>query len=173
MNINGKWIKIQSYKHNGHLHRYWAKSFVLENSEDWLIVASKTTKVVEANGRKWYTKEPAVSFFSKTNWFNVIAMLKEQGIVFYINIASPTLLDGEIAKYIDYDLDLKVFQDGNIRLLDKNEFVRNSATYNYSADLQEIITHKQDEVFTLVQNGAYPFSHDLVRNLFATFLEQI
>jgi protein associated with RNAse G/E len=37
MSINGKWIKIQSYKHDGRLHRFWRKSYVLDDNENWLV----------------------------------------------------------------------------------------------------------------------------------------
>lgn len=172
MNIKGKWIKIQSYKHDGKLHRFWRRSYVLTNDENWLIVASRRTQVVEGNGRKWYTKEPAVSFFSKNNWFNVIAMLKEVGIVFYINIASPTIVDEWIAKYIDYDLDIKRFNDGNIKFLDKNEYLRNVKNYQYSDELAKIIEYKQNEVLTMINEKVFPFIDEEVVKLYELFLAE-
>lgn len=170
MNIKNKWIKVQSYKHDGKLHRFWRRSYVIEDNEDWLVVVSRRTQVVEGNGRKWYTKEPAVSFFSKHNWFNVIAMLKDVGIVFYTNIASPTLIDDGIAKYIDYDLDVKRFSDGHVKFLDKNEYERNIKNYEYSAELARIIEHKQNEVVEMINNHIYPFIDEEVERIYAEFI---
>lgn len=164
-----KWIKIQSYKHDGGLHRFWRRSFILQNDEEWLVVASRRTQVVEGNGRRWYTKEPAVSFFSKKNWFNVIAMIKESGIVFYTNIASPTIIESGIAKYIDYDLDIKRYSDGGIRFLDKNEYERHIKHYDYSDDLVKIIDYKQKQIVAMITNKVFPFIDSEVIKLFDVF----
>ena len=39
-------------------------------------------------------------------------MIREEGVSYYCNLASPFVLDNEALKYIDYDLDVKVFKDG-------------------------------------------------------------
>lgn len=172
MSIKGKWIRIQSYKHDGSLHRFWRKSYILENNDEWLVVASRSTQVIEGDGRKWYTKEPAISFFSKTNWFNVIAMLKEVGIVYYTNIASPTVIDRGIAKYIDYDLDVKRFNDKTIKYLDKNEHIRHIENYHYSAELVKIIEYKQDEVVMMMNEDRFPYDDNDVNRLYNLFLTE-
>ena len=45
----------------------------------------------------------------KDRWFNIIGQLKDYGIYFYCNIATPYIIDEKVIKYIDYDLDLRVF----------------------------------------------------------------
>ena len=64
MSSVGRWYSIRCYKHNGALHRVWDRGLVLENTEDYLVIATKKAKVIEANGRCWFTKEPAVTIFS-------------------------------------------------------------------------------------------------------------
>lgn len=172
MNYKGRWIKIQSYKHDGRTHRFWRRSFVLEDNEEWLIVASKVTQVIEGNGRKWYTKEPAVSFFNKKDWFNVIGMVKSTGIAFYTNIASPTIIDRGIAKYIDYDLDIKRFNDNNIKFLDRNEFMQNAQTYNYGEDLIKIIDFKLRKVAQLIKDKKFPFVDEIVVEYYDRYLQE-
>lgn len=39
-------------------------------------------------------------------------MIRENGVSYYCNLASPAVLDKEALKYIDYDLDVKVFPNG-------------------------------------------------------------
>ncbi|HZJ89306.1 MAG TPA: DUF402 domain-containing protein [Bacilli bacterium] len=173
MNIENKWIKIQSYKHDGQLHRFWRRSFVLIDNEEWLVVASKSTQVIEGSGRRWRTREPAITFFSKKDWFNVIAMLKEAGVAYYVNVATPTLIDGTIAKYIDYDLDLKKLPGGEVKFLDKYEFLRHSDEYNYSDDLIKIITAKQEKITKMIEASVYPFDENEVLALYEIFSEKI
>ena len=88
MSAVGRWYNIRCYKHNGALHRVWDRGLVLENNSNFIVIASKKAKVVEANGRCWFTKEPAVTIFSKKEWWNAICMIKHDGICYYCNIAS-------------------------------------------------------------------------------------
>ena len=86
MDLVGRWLSIQCFKHNGSLHRCWDRGLVLENNEDYIVIASKKAKVVEYNGRCWFTKEPAITIFSKKEWWNAICMIKKDGICFYCNM---------------------------------------------------------------------------------------
>lgn len=172
MSLKGRWIKIQSYKHDGSLHRFWKRNFVLVDDQEWLIVASKKTRVVESNGRIWYTKEPAISFFSKTRWFNTIAMLKTDGISYYTNIASPTLIDRDVAKYIDYDLDVKRLADRTLKVLDHNEFQRHISSLEYAQDLVEIIFQQAEAAQVLMATNEFPFDEEVVMKYYNLFLAE-
>lgn len=66
-------------------------------------------------------------------------MIRKTGVYYYCNIASPTLYDGEALKYIDYDLDLKVFPDNNYRVLDEEEYKQHAKQMNYSKELDRIL----------------------------------
>ena len=96
------WVRVQSFKHDGSLHRTWDNMMVVAADEDYVITGSSSSRVVECDGRIWYTKEPAISIYSLKHWFNVIAMMKGKSVVYYVNIASPSLIDQHQIKYIDY-----------------------------------------------------------------------
>ena len=66
-------------------------------------------------------------------------MIRKTGVYYYCNIASPTLYDGEALKYIDYDLDVKVFPDGDKKLLDVEEYEQHKRKMNYSDDIDFIL----------------------------------
>lgn len=171
MDLLNHWIQIQSYKHNGALHRCWDRNWVLFDDDDFLIVASQRTKVTEGDGRRWYTREPAVTFFSKKEWFNVICMLKDDGIHFYCNIASPTLIDKGIAKYIDYDLDVKLFPDGSTRLLDRQEYDKHKKLYSYSDELDCVLQKVTFQILDRMRSHEFPFQEDISRQWYKKFLE--
>ena len=135
----GEFVTIQSYKHDGRLHRTWRDTMVLKTSEHSMIGVNDHTLVTESDGRRWVTREPAIVYFHKKYWFNVIAMIREKGVSYYCNLASPFLLDDEALKYIDYDLDIKVFPDGEKRLLDVDEYEMHSKMMNYPNDIDFIL----------------------------------
>ena len=63
--LKRKWLIIQAYKHNEELHREWSHSYVLEDNDDYFVAASIRASVVESDGRKWHTKEPAIFILPK------------------------------------------------------------------------------------------------------------
>lgn len=173
MSVVGRWLAIQSYKHDGTVHRTWDRGFVLENNEDYIIVATKKAKVVEANGRRWHTKEPAVTIFSKKEWWNAICMIKEDGICYYCNIASPSIIDHETIKYIDYDLDAKLFSDKVIKVLDEKEYKRHRKQYGYDEDLNKILRYQTDDIVERMKKSEFPFIDQKINEYYALFLSKI
>ena len=72
----GDRLEIHCYKHNGKLHRQWDEAVVLEIKDDYIVFGNNKTTVVDSDGRVWKTKEPAIMFFYKDRWFNIIGQLK-------------------------------------------------------------------------------------------------
>lgn len=158
----GKKTHIHSYKHDGSLHRVWLNTYILEDQEDVLITGNYATKVVEHNGRSWYTKEPAICYFYKHEWFNIIAMLKKDGIHYYCNLSSPFIFDHEAIKYIDYDLDLKLFPSGKILHLDQNEYDVHKDQMSYDLLTQEIVQKSSEKLEKKMIKKEAPFDQKSV-----------
>lgn len=154
----GTVVQIHCYKHNGKIHRIWEETIVLEETNDYIICGNYKTKVIENDGRSHYTKEPAIIFFYKHNWFNIIAQFKEFGLFYYCNIASPYIYDENTIKYIDYDLDLRVFPDGGYRILDRNEYKYHKKIMNYSNDLDLVINKELEKLIALKSKNEGPFN---------------
>jgi len=153
----GMTIPIHSYKHNKKLHRIWKKTVVLYQDQNVLVTANNRTKVIESDGRSWHTKEPAICYFYSDLWFNIIGMLKKDGIYFYCNLSSPYLYDGEAIKYIDYDLDIKVFPDGKYVLLDEKEYETHLGLMCYSEEIQKIIHEQIQILIQKIESKEKPF----------------
>lgn len=167
----GKKISVQSYKHDQSLHRIWEEATVISEDDDVIIVGNKKTKVIEANGRFWHTKEPSVTFFFKHHWFNVIGIIKPEGISYYCNLSSPVLTDEEALKYIDYDLDIKVSDDYSYHLLDQNEYNRHKIQMHYPKDLAEILESEFKVLESMVNSKTFPFQEVEVKRWYQTFLK--
>ena len=171
MSLFNHWLAIQCYKHNGTIHRCWDRGLVLANNEDFIVIAARRAKVVESNGRRWFTKEPAVTIFSKKEWWNVICMFKEDGVCYYCNIASPSLIDYHMIKYIDYDLDAKLFPDGTIRVLDEKEYQCNKEKYKYSDDLDKVLRYQMKDILKRMENREFPFVDERIKTYYEKYLK--
>lgn len=154
---------IFSYKHNKRLHRVWKHVEVLSVSDKCLIVANNRTKVIESDGRNWVTREPAICYFFKDYWFNIIAMIKQDGVHYYCNLSSPYVYDGEAIKYIDYDLDVKIFPDYSYTILDRDEYNQHKRIMDYPEKLKEVIENQLNILLNMINNRFEPFNHENVK----------
>ena len=108
----------------------------------------------------------------KKRWFNCVCMIKSTGINYYVNIASPTVFENNVIKYIDYDLDFKVDPEFSIKTLDEFEYKKHKKLFNYSDDLDEVISYNFNKVKQSIINKEFPFSHEVVDELYKKYLSK-
>lgn len=166
-----EYVYIQSFKHDGSLHRTWAKGYVIEANDKRIVAVTNKTLVSESDGRKWVTREPAICFFYPDKWYNVICMIRKSGIHYYCNLASPSLYDGEAIKNIDYDLDVKVSPFGKTVLLDEDEYEVHSAKMEYSEELDLAIHRGLDRLMADIRLKNSPFEYQEISKLYDKYLD--
>ena len=149
----GDKLQIQCYKHNGKIHRSWDEAVVLDIKKDYIVFGNSKTNVIEAEGSYWRTKEPAIMYFFKDKWYNIIAQLKKDGIYYYCNIASPFVIEQNTIKYIDYDLDLRIFPNGSYKILDRLEYKYHKRIMKYSKDLDIVINNALSELIEFYKSN--------------------
>lgn len=154
----GDKLQIQCYKHNGNIHRAWDEAVLLDVKKDYMVFGNKKTLVTEAEGNFWKTKEPAIMYFFKDKWFNIISQLKKDGIYYYCNIATPYIIEDDTIKYIDYDLDLRIFPNGDYKILDRMEYKYHKKIMNYSKELDIAIKNGLDELIKLYKSNGVMFN---------------
>ncbi len=157
---------IHSYKHDGSIHRAWDEAVLLDECDDYLVFGNDRTKVIESDGRSWKTKEPAIMYFFKNNWYNVIGQYKKDGIYYYCNIASPFVIDQNTIKYIDYDLDLRVFPDGAFKVLDRGEYNYHKNKMNYPEKIDVILKEELSNLIELARAKKGPFAKGMVESYY-------
>lgn len=165
-------VYIQSFKHDGSLHRTWDKVTILSEDDTKYVGINKATQITESNSKTWIAREPALYFLYKHHWFNIIAMSREQGIYYYCNLASPSIYDGEAIKNIDYDLDIKFFPEGNYEILDEDEFKQHRKQMKYPSVIEKKL---RDEISLLIQlhaNNENPFNKEENNQLFMQYVNK-
>jgi len=148
----------------------WKNAMILDENEEYIVVANKRTKVVESTGRFWYTREPSVAFFFKNHWYNVIAIIKKGIVNYYCNVGSPVLVDDEALKYIDYDLDLKVNSDFSYKILDIYEYKMHQEIMSYPEDIKQILAKEMLHLKKRIDERGIPFNQDFVLGWYNKFL---
>ena len=72
------------------------------------------------------------------------------------------MLDKEALKYIDYDLDIKIFPDGEKRLLDVDEYEQHRRQMHYSKEIDQILKANVEILVDWINNKKGPFSPEYV-----------
>ena len=72
-------------------------------------------------------------------------------------MSSPYLYDGEAIKYIDYDIDVKVYPDGSYQILDEKEYDVHADKMCYSDEIHLIIQGQLDILLEKIKNKEKPF----------------
>ena len=100
-------------------------------------------------------------------------MIKQDGICYYCNIASPTIIDKSYIKYIDYDLDAKLFPDKSIRVLDEKEYDNHKKSFGYGDDLDTVLHYQIQQIIESMKEKKYPFNDDKINAYYKDFLERL
>lgn len=162
MKIGDKY-KIHCYKHNGKIYQASEEAVILDIKDDYIVCGNYMVTVTETEGRSYRTNELAIIYFYKNSWFNVIAQLKSFGLFYYCNIATPYIIDDNVIKYIDYDLDLRVFPDGGFKVLDRNEYNFHKKKMGYPKEIDIIVKKELDNLIEMKKTNIGPFDEEQIK----------
>ncbi|MDR1235021.1 MAG: DUF402 domain-containing protein [Mycoplasmataceae bacterium] len=167
-----KKLIVHAYKFDGKLYRTWEFPNVIEENDKYICVNLLNTRVITADdattNRFFHSKlkRPTIWYFFKDEWYNMIVSKKSNKYYYYINIASPYIVEDEIIKYIDFDLDYRIpdAHSSKINLLDVNEFNEHKVKYQYPEKLIKKIELVKQEVLNKFNQHAFDqyLNYDLI-----------
>ena len=158
--ILGDELMVHAYKLNGWSYRSWNNPKVVYIDEQLLILSSTNTLVITSEEKSIrnfpsFTNKMSYWFFFKNEWFNLIATVENDGIKFYINVASPFIYEEQAIKYYDFDLDFKISSDDKWKEVDINEFIENAKKYHYSETLIQKILSVETKIENYIKEGYF------------------
>ncbi len=165
----GEIVDVQAFKHDGTLYRQWNGLKVIEASPFTTVLFAFKTKVAEDNGQRWIIREPMLWFFSQDDFFNTNVLLRESGSYFYTNLSSPFFFEDGTIKYIDYDLDVKMYPNKKTRVVDKEEYERHKIKMNYPQELIDKIDKTIKDVLVNIKHREGIFNYDVIN----TYVQQL
>ena len=166
-----KWMRVMCFKHDGSIHRIWDKACKVYEDDEKIMISNAKTLIREFDGRIWMAKEPSVTIYYKHRWFNIIGIIRSEGIHYYCNIASPIIIEDDVIKYIDYDLDLVKTVKGELKVLDEDEFETNKVKYGYGSELEEILLKELESLKEYANNCELDFKNETIYDGFNEFWE--
>lgn|SRR5699024_7652167 len=165
----GSTIEIVSLKHDQKLHRRWEENIVLYSDDDLVIGGNDCTTVEESTGKRWRTTEPAIFYFDRRFWFNIIMLLKGNEYYYYCNLSSPFTYKNERLQYIDYDIDVIVESDFTYKIVDEADFEVNRSRFHYPKEVELAIAKNLAELQTWIEERKSPFNNAFLDYWHAVF----
>ena len=150
---------INSRKFDGKIHRSWKCEFV-EQQESLLIFVGKFEKEVR-HSQLGVIRRGTLSYeyYWLDGWFNVFRFHEPNGELrnFYCNINLPPKFENSVLDYVDLDIDILVWNDFRVEILDLDEFETNSKLFGYSEELKIQIQKTRAKLLEMIARREFPF----------------
>lgn len=156
--MQGREITINARKYDGSLRRHWTAGVVSETEE--LTIAVGRFEFDVEHSDLGLVKQGTVSFehFWKDRWYNIFRFHEPDGSLrnYYCNIAMPFTLEGGTLEFVDLDIDVVVWPDGRVEVLDRDDFEENSVKFGYPKDIIAASELGLVKLLELVHAGQLP-----------------
>jgi len=94
-------------------------------------------------------------------WYNIFRFHEPDGNFrnYYCNINMPPTYQNNVLDYVDLDIDVLVRDDLSLKMLDEDEYRRNSEVFNYPDELKASVERSLEELLNLIRNREFPFNY--------------
>ncbi len=163
MQNSKKSVIINSRKFDGTIHRTWTADLIGRKDKLLTFVGEFEKEVKHSHlgviGRGTVSYE----FYWLDGWFNVFRFHEPDGSLrnFYCNINMPPKFEENVLDYVDLDIDVLVWKDFSIEILDTDEFAENSKKYDYSSEIKNKTNESLQKILELVENRDFPFDIEI------------
>jgi protein associated with RNAse G/E len=160
MQNQNKSVTINSRKFDGTIHKTWTAKLI-EQKNTLLTFVGEFEKEVN-HKQLGLIRRGTISyeFYWLDAWFNIFRFHEPDGSLrnFYCNINMPPNFEGDVLDYVDLDIDVLIWKDFSIQILDTAEFLENSQKYNYSEEVKNKANEGVKKILEIIENREFPFN---------------
>jgi protein associated with RNAse G/E len=158
--MTGQEITVVSRKYDLIIRRTWKCALVDRKGPLIELMGEFAEDVKHSDLGEIKKGTVSYEYFWLDRWFNVFRFHEPDGPLrnFYCNLNMPPRFDGESLDYVDLDIDLIVWPDGNVITLDEKEFTENAAKYEYPPLVRENVESALADLRSLISACEFPFN---------------
>ncbi len=159
MSVSKQLVTINSRKFDGKIHRSW-QAELIEQRDSLLIFMGKFAKEINHTNLGVIRRGTiSYEYYWLDRWYNIFQFHEPDGELrnFYCNISQPPKLQQNVLDYIDFDIDILVWKDFSLEILDLEEFDENKKKFKYPAKIINKIQKSVSEIKFLIQKRHFPF----------------
>jgi protein associated with RNAse G/E len=158
--------QIEARKYDGRLH-YSLPAELIEDDGERLWFRSQRGGLLQHFTRGWTEPitRPSDMIFWRGRWYNIYSSNTPTGELthYYCNAGLPPTLSDQTISFVDLDLDVRLMLDGQIEVLDEDEFIEHAALFGYPEAIQRGARQAIDDVIVLWRARQFPFDGSLER----------
>jgi protein associated with RNAse G/E len=156
----GDVITVNARKYDGRIRRSWAGGLVSATDDLITLLARFSETHVHNDLGTLHAGTISLEYFWLDRWYNVFQFREPDGTpkAFYANIAMPATFDGAVIDYVDLDIDVILWPDGRVDVLDRDDFEQNAVTYGYTDDVKTAAERALTELLGIVERREFPFA---------------
>ncbi len=152
--------QIAALKYDYRPHYTWPADFIDDDGEQIRFsTVIGGTLIHYTRAFEQLQRCPSDLTFWRSQWYNVFTNYDSDHTLhnFYCNVAMPLVIESNTLKYVDLDLDVRIYPDGTYNVLDEDEFIAHAEQFAYPAWLQKRARSAVDEIIALAQARTGPF----------------
>lgn len=161
MKFSGPLITVNSRKFDGKIHRTWKAELVEEDADMYLFVGKFENEVQHSNLGVVRPGTMSYEYYWKNRWFNVFRFHEPEGELrnFYCNVNRPPVLNENVLDYIDLEIDVLVWKNFSVEILDLDEYEQSARIYNFPSEIRSKARASLDELLEMIEARSFPFDY--------------
>jgi protein associated with RNAse G/E len=151
-------IRVVYRKYDGSLHWNYETELLGEDEHGVWVGAGPATQVYKGSTLKGAPESPHVLLFPRQAWWTACFNAEPHRTEIYCDITSvPHWPTGTEVTAIDLDLDVRRRRNGEVELLDEDEFAVHQVRFGYPADVVTAALASADWLLGAVRGRVEPF----------------
>ncbi len=154
----GSLVTINSRRFDGSIKRSWNCELI--GRKDYLLTFVGEFEHDVKHSELGLIKKGTVSYeyYWLDRWYNVFRFCEPDGSLrnYYCNINAPPSFEDGVLDYVDLDIDLVIWPDGRIQVLDEADFEENSKMFAYPENILRKVREALDELHGMIESGELP-----------------
>lgn len=158
-NKDNKFI-INSKKFDGKIYRSWQADLIERTNVLYVFKGVFDTEINHAHLGVIRRDTISYEYFWTNRWYSIFKFHEPGGEMrnFYCNVNMPPTIGGNVLEYVDLDIDVLIWRDFSVEILDLEEFKINADRHKYPRQIRENVDASLKEILYLAKNRLFPFN---------------
>jgi protein associated with RNAse G/E len=152
-------VTINSRKFDGRIHRSWRAKLLEETEEFFLFVGEFDSEVKHSKLGVIRRGTVSYEYYWKNEWYNVFRFHEPGGDLrnFYCNVNRPPQFENGVLDYIDLEIDILVWSDFSVEILDLDEYEESSRTFDFPDEVKYKVDESLNKLLEMIKERQFPF----------------
>jgi protein associated with RNAse G/E len=153
-------LTVNAYDLGGNLKKSW-KCRKLDSEGSTLILLGEFAEDVQHNELGLIRASTlSYEYFFPDRWYNIFRFEEPAGVLrnWYCNITMPPEISDHTIDYVDLDIDVLIWPDHSLKILDVEEYEENARKHDLSEDAREQVSLALTDVLAAFRDNRFPFN---------------